>query len=68
MYIYYSNLYILFINRILLDKKNIKTLHDWVMADMVKEEGDVMEEMGLTQKEVEKEVIGRVREVFEKKA
>jgi hypothetical protein len=51
---------------LLLDKKNIPRLYRWVMADMVKEEGGVMQEMGLTQKEVGKEVLGRVREFFEK--
>jgi hypothetical protein len=54
------------VDMILLDKKNIKTLHDWVMADMVKEEGDVMKEMGLKPEEVKKEVMRRVKESFEK--
>lgn len=47
-----------------LDKKNIPCLYKWVMADVAKEVGDVMQETGLTQKEVEKEVMGRVREFF----
>jgi hypothetical protein len=51
---------------LLLDKKNIPRLCKWVMADIVKEEGDVMQKLGLTQKEVGKEVMGRVREFFEK--
>jgi hypothetical protein len=50
----------------LLDKQNIPRLCKWVMADVVKEEGDVMQEMGLTQGEVGKDVMGRVREFFEK--
>jgi hypothetical protein len=51
---------------LLLDRKNIPRLCKWVIADVVKEEGDVMQEMGLTQKEVGREVMGRVREFFEK--
>src|SRR5271154_1738794 len=56
------------VDMMLSDKKNIPGLYKWVIADIEKEEGVLMEEMGLTQKEVEKEVMGRVREVFEKKA
>ena len=56
------------VDMMLSDKKNIPRLYKWVMADIEKEEGDVMREMGLTQKEVREEVMGRVRECFGKKA
>jgi hypothetical protein len=51
---------------LLLDKKNIPRLHSWVMADVLKEEGDVMQEMRLTETEVRPEVMRRVREFFER--
>ena len=50
---------------LLLDKKNIPKLHKWVMTDVVKEEGDVMQEMCLTENDVRKEVVRRVRDFFE---
>jgi len=50
---------------LLRDKKNIPKVQRWVVADVVKEEGDVMRDLGLTEKEVAREVMQRVRDFFD---